>query len=472
MMRKVLVLLCMLGMVVISAAVYAGSIDYLSNQSAEYLMTFSRTAATDSADIAYYNPAGTVFMPKNGLYINGSVQYLFKPYEQKFMGTTYKQDDPSQIPETFVVYKKDAWAAFFALNITAGGGRIMWKDGDATTRLLATVTGPLTVANLKKTSFASFAGLGGTTINSMQIGGSSVYKGFTPGLAYKVNDMVSVSLAGRAIIADRYAKAKADFLTDVVNVGEGTDVRETHIAAISDFDYSAHGFGGIIGFDVKPVNNLLLALRYETHTQLDFNYNIRARSVTVSTVGLPSNPLIDQLTGAVNGGIKTNLSAQLAALDHDGKKARHDLPAMLALGVNYTVTPGFDVMSGLDYYFLKDAVMSGVASGAFKNGWELSVGSTYKVKPDLKLGIGLMHTVSGETHSTPYNTENPGLDSNTVGLGGTYSVNNNLDLTLTGARTQYISETQRNFEGAGLGDVKFKKVVNTIAAGGQYRFDM
>jgi long-chain fatty acid transport protein len=464
--KKVRVFLCMLGMVVVSASVYAGSIDYLGNQSAEYLMTFCRTAATDSADIAYYNPAGTVFMSKNGLYLNGGVQYLFKPYEQTYMGTTYKQDDPSQIPETFVVYKKDAWAAFFAVNITAGGGRIMWKDGDATTRLLATVTGPMTVANLKQTPYAAYAGTGATTINSMQIGASSVYKGLTPGLAYKVNDMVSVSLAGRAIIADRYAKAKANFSTDVVSMGEGTGVRETNIAAISDFDYSAHGFGGIIGFDVKPNNNLLLALRYETHTQLDFNYNIRARSVTITSA------FDNTLTQTVDAGIKANLLSELAALDHDGKKARRDLPAMLALGVNYTVMPGFDLMSSLNYYFLKDAVMSGVKSGDLKNGWELGVASTYKVKPDLKLGIGFLNTVSGETGSTPYSAENPALNSWTVGLGGTYSVNNNLDLTLTGSRTQYITETQRNFEGSGLGDVRFKKVVNNIAVGGQYRFDM
>ena len=62
-MKKGLVLLCMLGLVLSSTALFAGSIDWLSNQSAEYIMTLNRNAATDSADSVNYNPAGTVFLP-------------------------------------------------------------------------------------------------------------------------------------------------------------------------------------------------------------------------------------------------------------------------------------------------------------------------------------------------------------------------------------------------------------------------
>lgn len=43
-----------------ATAVYAGAIDNKTNWSAEYIRTLNRNAATDYADIAAYNPAGTV----------------------------------------------------------------------------------------------------------------------------------------------------------------------------------------------------------------------------------------------------------------------------------------------------------------------------------------------------------------------------------------------------------------------------
>jgi long-subunit fatty acid transport protein len=446
----------MLGMAVLSTTIYAGSIDYLSNQSAEYLMTFCRTAATDSADIAYYNPAGTVFMPKNGFYINSSLQCLAKPYKQTFMGETYKQNDPSYIPNSFFVYKKDALAAYFNINVTAGGGRVMWKDGNATTDFLAVATGKGAAEGVAELMGASYAGTGATSINSMKIGASSVYKGLNPGFAYKINDNASFSLGGRYIIADRYAHAKADFQSDVFSAAPGYD---THVSADSDFDYTAQGFGGIIGFDLKPVNNLMLALRYETHTNLDFNYNIRARSVSV-----------DSPNANVQNSIYNSISGELQGLDHDGGKSRYDLPAMFSLGANYTVTPELDVMTSLNYYFFKDAVMSGVSSGQYDNGWEFGVGTTYKVKPELKLGAGILYTKQPETDKTPYNNINPGLNSWTVGLGETYSINGNLDTTLTGSWTQYIKDKDPNFAGSGF-EVEYKKTVYNIAAGFQYRFN-
>jgi long-chain fatty acid transport protein len=445
MMKKVRVLLSMLGMVVISTAVYAGSIDYLSNQSAAYLMTLNRNAATDSADIVSYNPAGTVFLPKNGLYLNLSTQYLFKPYEQTFMGATFKQDEPSIIPNFFAVYKKDAWTGFFAITVPAGGGKLRWDDGDATTRGLIFLTA--------KGAAALGGGTGATTINSQSIGASSQYIGITPGFAYKINEMASVSLACRYIIADRNAKAKADFLMDAI--GAVPD-NETHTVVHTDFDYDAKGFGGIIGIDIKPINDLLLAIRYESKTKLDFKYSMNARSATVTGY-----------SDTLDAGISANLLQTLSALDKDGQKIRYDLPAMLALGVNYTVMPGLDVMSSFDYYYLKAADWE--AAGDYKNGWEMGLGVTYKVKPELKVGIGFLNCITGETDKTPYVTENPGLDSRTLGLGATYAVNNNLDVTLAGSRTQYITDS--NNEGT-VTEVRFKKVVNNIALGVQYRFDM
>ena len=59
------------------SAAYAGAIDNRTNWSAEWVRTLNRNAATDFADIAMYNPAGTVKLHE-GFTINGSLQYGMK----------------------------------------------------------------------------------------------------------------------------------------------------------------------------------------------------------------------------------------------------------------------------------------------------------------------------------------------------------------------------------------------------------
>ncbi len=444
-MRRILPVLCVLGILFSSALACAGSIDYLSNQSAEYLMTFSRNAATDSADIASYNPAGIVFLPQNGLYLNTSAQYLLKPYEQTYRGQTYKQDEPTVIPNLYTVYKQDKWAVFFAATVTAGGGKIKWKEGNATTAGL--------ILQTAGAAALSGGGTGATAINSQSLEAFSRYIGLAPGAAYKVNDSISFAVAGRYIKANRYARAFADFSMDAIGAVPGN---ETSVLVDSDFDYNARGFGGILGMDIKPVENLMLGLRYETVTKLDFKYSASSRSAAV-TGPVP----------ALNDTLSNGLLATLASLDKDGQKVRYDLPAVLGLGVNYTVMPGLDVMSSLNYYFIKNADWEGV--NGYHNGWEISLGVTYMVTPKLKAGVGYLNTVSGETDSTPYVAENPHLDSWTGGLGLAYTVTPNFDVTLAGSRTQYRTDSNN---GGTADEVEFKKVVNNIAVGVQYRLDM
>src|SRR5210317_1564727 len=82
---------------------YAGAIDNKTNWSAEYIRTLNRNAATDYADIAAYNPAGTVKL-QDGFIINGSAQYLSKKYTNNIsdpfpsVTNSYESDEPSVVP--------------------------------------------------------------------------------------------------------------------------------------------------------------------------------------------------------------------------------------------------------------------------------------------------------------------------------------------------------------------------------------
>jgi long-chain fatty acid transport protein len=453
-MRKAASFLFIFGIILLSVEAFAGSIDYLSNQSAEYVMNFSRNAATDSADAAVYNPAGLAFLPRDGLYLNASLQYIDKPMSETFMNVRYEQNEPSYVPNLYTVYKKDRLAAFFAFSVTAGGGKAKWTDGSATTAPLISQIGGAIAGGFELLN-PGLGGSGTTSVNDQWIEGDSSYVGLMPGVAYKINDNVSASLAVRYIISERSAAAFADFNVDAVldAVGPVYEGNETRVIIDDKFEYKANGIGAVIGLDIKPLDNLLFGIRYETVTKLDFEYDMKRRSATVNGV---SNPLLE---------------SQLAALDKDGKKLRRDLPAVLGIGMDLTVIPGFDLLSSFNYYFIENAVWEDarIDGRDYHNGWEISLGATYRVIPPLKIGAGFLYTISGETDDTPYVNENPNLNSRGAAVGFTYTFTPNLDVTLAAEHTWYVTDSVN--EGTPF-EIEYKRHVNNIALGIQYRFDM
>ena len=146
-MRKGFAILCGLGILVLAASpLYAGGIINKSNQSADYMRTLNRSAATDYPDIAVFNPAGIMQM-ENGAYAKLDVMYFAKDYSNTVPNNAFppfnqpfgklSPDKASVIPGFFAVYKQERWAGFFAFTIPAGGGELEYDDGSARTVQLA-----------------------------------------------------------------------------------------------------------------------------------------------------------------------------------------------------------------------------------------------------------------------------------------------------------------------------------------------
>ena len=187
-MRKRFVFLCVISLIVASASpIFAGGIENKTNWSAEYIRTFNRNAATDSADIVMYNPAGVTKMG-DGFYGNFSAQYINKDYTNRINGTDYDSDEPSYIPGLFLLYKKDRWAGFFALSNVLGGGKVDYENGDATTSAiglgLITNANALLAANSVPANFF-YSSISNQNLNAEQIG-----LGYTLGGTFKINDNV------------------------------------------------------------------------------------------------------------------------------------------------------------------------------------------------------------------------------------------------------------------------------------------
>ena len=462
-------LMLMLAIMMVSSAVFAGSVDYLVNQSAKFVMTFSRNASTEaSADLANYNPAGTAFLAP-GLYLDLSNQFLFKPYKQDYtvntvhalptMSATYADESVEQseptllLPNLYAVYNfgemgPGKLAAYLHAGITAGGGTLKWDDGTAGTFMAgAGIYSTLVSQRYKGAGTLGLAGFGaaaafvqgqlggGPEKSTSSIEATSVYYGINVGVAYSfLDDMMSASVGGRVLMPKREIKVAVDY----PNIGGSADI-----------EYDATGFAPIIGFDLKPLKELVVSLRYEFETELEFEYTIKERSSNANTINLGSGPIDGKY-------LVHNVLTKIGY--EDGMKMNYNLPAVFAFGAEYQVMPELAVMVSLNMYFLSQADMGKVTNSVtgkskdtadyFGTGWEASIGAKYKVLPELTVGAGFIYTYMGakdeyfEDLGPILNcSSNPPLDSYTIGLGVTYDVMPGLDVTLAGSWTHYLPKS-------------------------------
>ncbi len=383
-MKKLFLYLGVIALLVAGAGdLFAGSIDYLSNQSPDYVRSFNRNASTDNADAANYNPAGIVKLA-DGLLLNLGNQIVLKEYTIEAGGEEYAADDPTYLlPNFYAVYKSETWAAYAGFSIPAGGGTLTYEDG---------------------ISFVP-----GTEVEL-----SSQYYGILFGAAYAINDMFSISLGGRYIMAEKTATAEG----------------------ILDATATASGIGGIIGLNVA-VSDLNIGLRYETATALEFENDTSEGTL------LP-----------------------------DGEKWNRDLPALLGFGIAYNITPELAAQVSLDYFFITqadqgdDEEAEGMMEGYkddYDNGIEIGFTLQYAVVPkEMLVSVGYLYNKLGGNEDT-YSDFEYALDSNSICGGVKYFVSPELDLTLGLSGTWYTEGENAD------GTSKFNKTVYDIAIGIGYK---
>jgi long-chain fatty acid transport protein len=433
-MKKLFVSLYVAGLIVLgSSPLFAGSVDHLSNFSAEYMRTLNRNAATDSADAAVYNPAGVMEM-ENGTYGNLSLQYTDKDWKNKVNGDTLSQDEPSIIPSLFGIYKKDRWAAFAAFTIPSGGGKVDFKDGDAMTRI-----GGWGIIN----SINGFAGADlYDTIKNERLEAERYYLGFTLGGAYKINDMVSVSLGTRYIDAQGELKAKLQVQPSALGVAFGQGDR----TAASELKRNADGWCGIIGLNIAPTEELNIGLKYESRTRLKFKYDVKYDTITGSPSGLLAQEGIT-----------------------DGIKQRRDLPAVFTLGVSYKFTPKIRIETDFTYYFQEDADWNGDEDNV-DNAYEVGIAFEYIFNKKLKASLGYLYSDTGmdAEYMTSYKPE---LNTNSIGGGIAYEVVPGLILNFALENSFYRDDSYTDTSSGTALDIEFEKNVFTVACGVQYKFN-
>ncbi|MDY6853223.1 MAG: outer membrane protein transport protein [Thermodesulfobacteriota bacterium] len=422
-------LLCLL--LSVSSQLTAGGVDSKTNWSVEYIRTLNRNAATDSADIAAYNPAGVMRMD-DGVYLNCSFHNILKTYTNEINGVDLETDTPSLVPGLFGIYKDDRWAGYAAFTIVGGGGKVEFKRGNATTSTIG--LGLITGANATLAGFLVPADFWYTNIKSQDLDAESVYLGFTLGGSYALNDTVSVSLGARYTDAQREAEASLAISAANPLPGVNDDIK-----GVVDYEQEANGWCTIIGFNIAPSDELNIGLRYESKTKLDFEDTVKTDTLGI----LPSL------------GIET------------GNKARRDLPALLGLGVSYGFTPRVKIETTLTYYFQKDANWNG-ADRNVDDGYDLGVAIEYAFNDKLRGSLGYLYTDTGmkPVYMLP---ELPELNANSIGSGFVYEATDVLDLNFAVGRVFYQDDS---FTSAMTGaKIRYEKEIYFLAFGIQYKFE-
>lgn len=436
---------------VLSSSIYAASIDHIQTYAPEYLGNSAQNGMINNVS-AYYNPAGLVHLEK-GTYVQVGAQLAVGHEKMEYNGKDYKADLLQPIPN-FAMYKvEDDSALYWTFGALGGGGDLKYDDGVAGTAVIPDIVGKLPSGVLPPQLDSIKNSL---NTNGSKAEGSNLYAQTTLGKAWKVNNKLSLSAAGRVIYGSR--TLKGDLYLNVNGVGT---LSEAHI----DSERTAWGFGGQFGLNYKASDRLNFGLRYDTRVQMNFESD--AKGEKKALVGILGNGL----------GF-SDFYPEYA----DGVKQRRDLPAILAAGMSYKVTDNWVVGLSGNYYFNKDAKMDRIKAESalgstpieaeYDNGYEIAVGTEYRINPKWAVLGGVNYADTGAKY-TSYDDVEFALDSIMVGTGLKYNPDETTEWVFTVAHYFYDSEEghfSEKYKGMGISNPEYSKSITAFGVAYTKRF--
>ncbi len=499
-MKRLLVILIMAALFV--GPVIAGGIVTNTNHSAKYTRMQCRDA-TLGIDAVYYNPAGVTKLG-SGLHFSINNQTIG---QGRKIGSDYPYLNPTPkdyeanvsapiFPGVYgaVVLGKFAISAGF--NPIGGGGGAKYEDGLPTLEYPVSDLVPMLVTQ-------------GQPITDYRLGmlfeGKSVFYGIQANLSYKINEMLSVAVGARYVIA---REAYSGYMRDIqILLGETwTDAPGFFTYAAGTYSGYATSFTGAAtnlsnaisgGFisgtdpltDPVAIGTLTAIGLYNagmTNSQAVLAFTGAAASMTVNAqrATLASQALADQEVDAKKTatGITPIVSVNFSPLDWlnvavkyefktkleftnetvegkaglvgfnpstgapvylfpDGAKTRLDIPAMLSGGVALNPFKPLLISAGAHYYFDKEADWNGREENLDRGLLEVALGAEYTVKDALAISAGWLMTSTGATPA--YQTDQSySLDTHTFGGGVGYKITDFLEVNLAGSYTMYQEGTK------------------------------
>jgi len=182
---------------------FAGGIVTNTNQSAAWIRSMARDASVD-VDAVFYNPAGLTRM-QDGFYFQINSQTVNQTRTITSTFPTINTDTYTGttsvpfLPTGFIAYKKNKLAVSAGFTVIGGGGGAVFEKGlpefeYQMSGLPAALAGlvPYVGQDLKVTGYSA----------EVNFEGTSAYYGIQAGVSYKINDMISVGIGGRYVLAN------------------------------------------------------------------------------------------------------------------------------------------------------------------------------------------------------------------------------------------------------------------------------
>lgn len=443
--------------VISSVNAMAGSIDYLSQQDAEYMAHPSMVGKIGVSG-AYYNPAGTVWL-EDGLYIQLNNQTHLKKYSMTANGRKFESDKPSPVvPSLQLVKKKGDTAFFFHTGAIAGGGSVAYDGGLGRYETLGSSL------DLGKILGTLGNGLGVSYRDGSTFKGQSYYVAIQGGIAKKISDSWSLAVGMRVIDAERKLRGKGHF--DLYLKNPKTGKRGKNIADVKydiDSERSAMGVTGIFGANYHPNDRFNLGLRYETETRLNFETREKNIRKGLQDSFNHFNKIKPGFGNFAANTIENHLAHDKVIREWtNGQKGRRNLPAMAAAGMSYKATDKVKLLASGNYYFIKEAGDDFGAYNGYDNGYEISVGIDYELTPKWTLMTGYQYTDTGANENT-YKDTDYALDANMYSIGAKYKYSDNLAFLGSYSYVDYKTATA-------IDGVKYKKHVDAFGIAMIYKF--
>lgn len=447
---------------VVTGSLFAGGLVTNTNQSALYTRLQSRNAST-SIDAVYYNPAGLTKL-SDGFHFSlnnqtiGQTQKVRTSYEplngspKEYVG---KVSAPIY-PGAYAAYKTGKLALSLGFNPVGGGGGATYETGLPSFEMKVADMVPTLVAQLTPLDQYIFSVTGNdpnfngiTGYNStIYFKGSSIYFGLQANASYEINEMLSVAVGGRYVMANnKYEGYIKDVTITAPSVHGGVQTPGDYLRRIATTP-------GLPAPNVATLNG--------TAAYLDDITTVEADAVMKGTgitpiLSINFTPVGDLINIGLKYEFKTKM--KLTTTVNDGKDAEglfiqdsvaiKDMPAMLGLGVDIRPSDRLLISGSFNYYFDKGVDYDGEAdvdSVLIDNNFvEAGLGIQLGLTEKLSVSAGWLTTVTGVNNN--YQSDmRYSLNTNTFGGGLGVKVNDMIDINLGGSYTIYKegSNTYRN----------------------------
>ena len=442
----------------VSTSATAGGILTITNQSIDFLRNPARDAAI-GLDGVYSNPAGVAFLPE-GFHIGFNWQYAHQtrtitttsPYfalGRKNNGQTVKTfegvADAPFIPSLQAAYNTGNWSIQLNLSVPGGGGSCEFSDGLGS---FENVVG--SIANQLK----PFGAQGYDMDGYMQ--GRQYYFGVQMGTAYKVNDKLAVYGGLRLLYGTATYKAKISNI--MVNIGEdrymnfGSFLQTAATTVDNNLDLVNAGMAQYeaAGATAMPQYAELTATKAQLEGAKQSINSLQKYSQGVnllcnqSSVGIATVIGVDYKIGDFNLAAKYEFKTQIRMKNEstvneaseidavnkfkDSEEVNEDVPAQLALGVQWSPINEVRVNAGWHHYFDKQVDWYANAQDKLShNSNEFLAGAEWDITDKLTISAGGQLTRYGLTDDY-MNDMSFVVDSYSLGFGFNYKATDKLTL--------------------------------------------